>query len=1190
MSVKVLTALLISGAMTASVFAFPTGVTTIQPGAEVELAASTKTSFEESDASPNRYGSFVYALGDGTLKVKVPDGADKAIMWSVLFATNGVLTLDLTDVVAKGVPYYQYGGIVTKYNGNEGALRVKGLDNLLCGDPTYEGERFEMGNVSFVDANDQAVAGGVTFTNNFVLMSLPDCTWSLAKGGLKIVSLPSGGLLDSLITDDRLDVSAFNLRLIGQSGMVNPSATIRVGAKKGVNTYYTDYAGIDKFKTTVDNDITTAAQGFFWSLNGHGVVEQTVENDILLNASSATLTTSLRATTFEGAVSGSGSVTISSPCSAAGCHVWFKRPVTVPVTVQPSISGNNVFDVTFFDAFSNKLTLSRTNTVVSFASASGTVTSEIGSVAGVATALPAGRESAYPAVFARDGAYVKVGNETGWCRLLAGGGGKIEFKGLVYMSTPGNGVLVKDGEIVSAAGCIVEASAEGGDLSGLPNEVRIGLTGKGHLGAINLDPVLWLDASDAASVSNLWLDATVTVPSDVANTFPTVTVDGKDYHPVERWNDRRPSRTAHYVYNTRHKQADKDESGNPYYKFWPDVYPYVVPNGVDGKPYVSMATSTRRFNADKSLKARFVVMLFGSQAGGGHAILANEKLSRGGDVTKAGSNVMKASDCVMTNEAFKTDHVWLDGEAIDPTTTGFDGGWQIVSVKFDTETAIAGLGFYTAQSKDGGGQNYAEILFFDKELDDVQRRQAETYLALKWGLKDKYKGEFAARNAECYGSGELVVDNGLAKLGGIFSGKVTVADGAALEIPAVTALPTEDDVAKVQGRLAWFDPDQEGALKYSTTTEYTLCPRFMYDRALGGKDTSLWAMSSGGNGRAPSVETRAAGLGPARKWLQYANVNPTKTVLYNGNAMRMGHPESDQGEALPGVRTVMMVQDSCQGGGCPFMDSGISGDKIKRFINANSATDRKDQFSKDWTKPIWPATAANTYFSAAAGGETYLNGVAVDGAANGFTGGPEVLTAVAGKAFGFGALGGYAYKDYQYAYGDTDPHTDVGEIQGEVLLFDRVLSQADRQMVEAYLMSKWMGYLPAGTSYGSFAGLTLSGEGYVKVPSFAALPALEDFTGTLAFAEPFEATVEIGADGTFDPIALPQVDLTGTTPKLTVAFPEGRPARGWYTVVTAAGGLDGAEWTFDLPDYVRTEVTATAIRVKVIGGFSVIVR
>lgn len=1191
MNVKVLMALLFSGAMTASVFAFPSAVTQIGAGKTVELAASTALTSKVTDSGANKYGSFVNAPAGGTLKVTVPSGANKAVMWSALFVTNGVLVLDLTDVAAAGIPYYQHGGIITSYDGDEGALVVKGVNKLVCGDPQNNYERFQMRQVSFQNAAGEPIEGSVEFVNNFALLDVPTCAWSFDPSAVRLFALGAPHALDDRAVGGELAID-YNMHLI-QNDLFDPSLTLKVAAGKALTTYFTHYGTPISYEP---NTTTTASTSFFWSLNGYGDDEQVVSNDIVL-AESASLKAGLRVVTFEGSVSGAAGslIDITSSGDQNYCRTWFKGPVSVTTfRRQPTKSKAGAqFDVSFFDTFAGDLTITATNLVVSFSSQA-----DVGALTGAAD-LPDDESSAYPVVLAKEGSSVSIAGSTGnWWLTVERPGTIVTYGGVPYRFDGVIRVLFHDGKPVAVpAELKIDVSAAGTlDLTDAPAGIPVRIAAEARaVYTLGIDPMLWLDAAAVGSVSNLYVDSAVVGHEDkVVPAVPYVTPDGRslywDTEPVdghypltERWNDRRPERTENYAYQNRHRTNDK--------KLYAFVYPYRVLGGLNGMDYVSCATtneansSTRRMVFPSSIYPRCVVMVFGSQNGGGNAILGHSKLGRGGAPDETWKNRSYA-DPIYTNETINAD-VWLDGEKVaDPTKTGFNGGWQVVTIDFKAQTGISGLGFREASKaqNEAGGQNYAEVLFFEKSLTDDQRVKVENYLARKWGLASSYKGvPPAAYAVNAYGDGEVVLDGVTVQASGAFSGKVTLANGATFEIPALNAIPTETEIAAIGGRVAWFDPDKADTLAFSTTQLYADCVVKMYDRALGVTTLDTEFVLASDKGRSPSVERRTAGFGRERTWLQYANVNPVESGANHGNALRMNTGATAYNSTITCAsnQTVFLVQDSCQGGGCPILDSAINGSKIKRLS-------RKNSFDKDWTAPIWNSSAVSDYFAESVGGATYLNGAKVDGAIQGFTGAPEILTAVAGTSWGLSATGGYSYKDEPT---EDDPHSDVGEIQGELLLYDHKVSEAERTLVESYLFYKWLGFLPAGSVYGDVSGVTVSGDGSVKVPSSAFLPKFEDFAGTVGFTEAADFAVTVGAAGTVAPVLdLPKVDLTGTTPKLTVAFPEGRPARGWYTVVTAAGGLDGAEWTFDLPDYVRTEVTATAIRVKVIGGFSVIVR
>ena len=1179
-------------AFTAGVaLAFPSAVTFVEEGEMVTLAASTAESSKVMDSGSNKFGSFVYAKGNGTLKVTVPEGAKKAIMWSALFVTNGVLTLDLTDVAEAGIPYYQRGGIITKYEGHEGTLRVKGLPNLVCGDKGGgEYERFEATSVSFVDENDAAYANGgsMTFTNRFVLLAQPNCPWSIAKGEVGTVCVGSTRVLDSLIKDNVLSLDDFTLRLIGQTSGIDPSATIKVGANRALETHYADYP--TKFSTT-PNTSTTTSEGFFWGLSGHGTTLQTIANPIDL-ASSAKLNVPLRAVSFEGAVTGAGNVLITTPGKDAGSKTWFKRSVKAKrLTLQPSNTAEtNPFDLRFFDSYTGELALAMTNCVAAFAPSVGSVTSEI-KVIGYATTLTGGFAARYPVVLAQSGATVKISaDSTGCFRFRTEGDGKIEYKGLHYTATGYPGVLVENGKLGPLPASVRFSVPEGKEASGaamLTGPVKV--DGKLTMSfAPWKEPQLWLDAAAAGTVSNLYLDAAV-VDYDKQQEYgydgtvpyaPVVTdSDGTKRNLTEWWSDRRGT-VSNHAYFDRHRTNDK--------KFYQNVYPVVVQNGLNGLPVVSMndrgyGGATRRIKFYGSVNAKFAFIVFGSSAGGGNAILVNPALGRGADEAHYG--YPKYTDPMTTNTAFKTQGFWADGERVDPTVKGFSGDWQILSIDLSAVTAggllIDGLGYCSDAVKASGRMEYAEVMLFDEVPSEAARVETELYLARKWGLLGTYKGATASSGAalNAYGSGEIVLDGLAMRAGGVYSGTVTVGRGSVLEMPTLTAIPTETEIGQVDGLLSWFDPDQEGAIKYHTTANFTKCLEYFYDR-VQGKATGVPVIYSG-TARAPSVETRQAAFGPARKWVQYGNVNPTETEEYKSNAIRIRKVGSGSDSNIPGVQMAFMVMDSSQGGGCPILDNGMGGDKIKRFTTS-------DVFSKNWAAPIWNPTAATTYFD---NGATYLNGNAVNGRNEGFTGGPELLTAVAEKAFAVGGFAGWEYKDFHYKQaGDTDAHTDIGEIEGEIILYGKALSDADRQKVEAYLMYKWLGYVPNGSAYGDVSALKVSGVGTVKAASVATLPTFDGFTGTVEVGETAYAA-SVAKDG----MVTSAFDFGGGTAKLPAQCAlavtvNGVPPPGWYTVARAAGGLDQTEWTITTNGKYKTEVTPTEIRVKIPSGLLIVVQ
>ena len=1209
---------LLAGALAAAVaWGYPSAVTYVTDDQTVEFAASTADSSKVTDTgTANKYGSYVYAklsdTGSGTLKVTVPSGAKTAIMWSALFVTNGVLTLDLTDVAKAGIPYSQRGGIITRYpdaTGKicEGKLVVKGTNTLVCGDPKNSYERFEIGEngIAFQDADGQTLADGkIVFTANFCFLNAPEGKWEFDDGNVKTASLGKSRGFDGLITEENgkkvLDFP-YSLTLMGLD-MVDPEATIRLAANKTLNAYYSHFGT----KISEETNTTQAgSEGFFWSLNGEGNKEQVIANDIEMPFESSVLQAGLRVVTFEGKISGKGRVYISTARNNDYCRTWFEDTVNVgklTFNAGASVHATKPFDLRFFgETTIPTFDFSTTNVVSTFEASA-----DLAAVTGFDGELPAAAEWKYPAICAKGkGTVVKVGSVEGFLRFLTEDGGKIEFKGFTFQSSDSNGALLCDGEYVRTPHDFKVVVSEGHevDVSAM-RAVPMEVNGKAKIGFLPwAEPTLWLDASAAGTVSNLWLDAAVDGTGDPSKkTYKDApgyidddhlpfrpTVEGADqntYYYVERWNDWREGQSKWYAYNNRHRGSDRG--------WWPEVYPIAVPNGLNGRTYVAMdaltgQTRSRRFELSKRSNAyiapQFAILVYCSQAGGGNAILANSGLGRGGPADKIPTDAQEALAWpVTTNEYFKAGKVWLDGTEVDATEAKLSGGWQIISIQLDGKFSIAGLGFMKNSSKDGGGMSYAEVMFFDSVPTEAQRVDAEFHLACKWGLEGSYKGHAAADPITAYGTGEIELDGVAACAGGAYAGKVTLKNGACLDLSEIKLVPKASDIEAIEGRAAWFDPDDEESVQYSTTKNYEQCVRALFDRTSEGE-----YVLSASDSRAPSVEARTAGYGVTRKWLQFANVNPTRTGANYGRALRMNaysqkpHTYAQDVTSITNTKTVFLVMDSSQGGGCPFLDKSISGQHLIRFTKTTTA------FSKDWTIPIWPSGAVSSFFGSAAGGETYLNGQPVDGATEGFTGGPEVLTAIAGNADGFAlaAFGGYSYKNEPTV---EKPYSDVGEIEGEALVFTKKVGTEERQKIEAYLMHKWMGMLPVGSPYASVEKLTVSGEGAVRVKTAAALPAFDDFTGHVTVSEQGAFTAAIAAGGVVTPAF--DVNATMALPAqctLSVSV-EGKSPRVWYTVARAAGGLDKTTWALTAPENYRMKVTATEIKVRALGGLIIIAR
>ena len=470
-----------------------------------------------------------------------------------------------------------------------------------------------------------------------------------------------------------------------------------------------------------------------------------------------------------------------------------------------------------------------------------------------------------------------------------------------------------------------------------------------------------------------------------------------------------------------------------------------------------------------------IVMVFGSQLGGGIAMLGSGQFSRSGRTL---------SDTVCTNAPANTT-IWLDGEQIDPTTSYFNGGWQIVTVAGDAANTVGTIGQDKVYN-DAGGQNYGEILFFTNTVTDLQLRQVERYLANKWGVATYKGGTSNALRAEGR-SGSIVVEVGAKiELRGTFAGDLTV-NG---DVSIAEALPWSSDDVSATGPVDWYDADDVASLELAEkkVSGAVIADNLVMRQYPRGKtrDTLTSGCYLLGTGeRVPFAVKGARGIGPERTWIDYNHPEGYTVSGADGNVLRfVPYDKSNTGDSVTQTfRTVLVAMDSSKGGGTVLATEvgGTSGD-LRRRADGNPT----------FSDAIWSASCSENVKN----GVTRLNGAVVD-QTKGFTGAPEVLSLTA-----TGDVSARCVDTYISTESDSANNVlkSKGIIHGEMLMYDSELDADVLANLEAYLMGKWTGVLPDGWS--DLRGATVTGgTGTVTAP-FAKLPAFGDaFTGTITIPD-----------------------------------------------------------------------------------------
>ena len=444
-------------------------------------------------------------------------------------------------------------------------------------------------------------------------------------------------------------------------------------------------------------------------------------------------------------------------------------------------------------------------------------------------------------------------------------------------------------------------------------------------------------------------------------------------------------------------------------------------------------------------------------------------------------------------------------------------------------------------------------------------------MATKWGLAENvYVGE--GGSVTFAGAGDVTLDSGVSAIAsGNFTGTVTLSGGA---LTMLGTLPLEEADVPSAGRVAWYDPNLPGALKMSTVAARPLGVRAVVERGNGGvaSGTSyLLGTYTSSHDRRPWLSVGARG-GSATNWIDFSNIYSGDD---KGNTLRRrtGSPSNSEDSSTANVsvnvRTAFVALDSSNGGGMPLLDAVGADGKIKARVPTRSRT-----------TPIWTNTTAAAVIS----GTTRLDGKVVNGTTTGYSGGAEVLSLETTENV---ALNYFGY------YGGDQAATPNAEILGEILLYDTVLDDATRTDIEAYLMRKWTGRLPAG--YADFRDATVTGSGTVRVPNTANLPSFANFDGTGVVAQAAYAfTLDASATPAVpDALTVPcALELPAAcTATVTCAT---KPSAGTYTLISAASFARSTDWTVNATGTTGSatfliRATETAVLLEVINPSTVII-
>ena len=396
--------------------------------------------------------------------------------------------------------------------------------------------------------------------------------------------------------------------------------------------------------------------------------------------------------------------------------------------------------------------------------------------------------------------------------------------------------------------------------------------------------------------------------------------------------------------------------------------------------------------------------------------------------------------------------VFVDGARVDATAEGYRTyGWQVVALQLSSANirTIGAMGgdWYS------GGMQIAELLMYDRILSDREIKDAQALLAKKWFGTDipGYEAADSARKTadlqqvtvEAASTidvkrgtariGKLAVNAPLVKTGAGTLDVQSISDLSAIEVREgqVRTVAVPDPTAKLQ--LA-----EDPSLHVDAAATNTMC----LWRKNGSDYVTRWCDLNGRN----MLTTRS---------VSPSSVTEAPTLSYDDTALVNGHPvvKCAVGQALAfsrsidNARSAFVILGSQDGGGNVFgsYKQALDGDNCKRndfrrggSLNGRTASD-----------PILYNTDANYPLLTAYGGSVLTNGVAVNPLSAGLSGGYQLIEYHA-------AVGMHMSAICTAGFGWLNDVTGCGRY-GEIVVYERELSDREKTATRNYLLNKWFG-------------------------------------------------------------------------------------------------------------------------------------
>lgn len=432
---------------------------------------------------------------------------------------------------------------------------------------------------------------------------------------------------------------------------------------------------------------------------------------------------------------------------------------------------------------------------------------------------------------------------------------------------------------------------------------------------------------------------------------------------------------------------------------------------------------------------------------------------------------------------------YLNGVAINPTVTGYNGVFQLVEA-YPTGPVRASAFAADRNTVNGNGcQRICEVILYNRELTEQEQINTAEYLMRKWfGRGTPRAGRLPGLTAVAAdGAGTLGVDQptdyaavdryvgsgDVVKTGegtlvlkslDIAGKRLDVREGAVL----LKAGGTADRIPG--GAFLHVDASQAETVEYAVVGEE--------------KRVSRWNDCKGG-----PVFSRMRSTDRVYPVLEEGALNGLPVIdfrgLVTGNPLTPAQCFHEFSVSCSNVYDAFLVVGS-QAGGNTLLGTKTAGLRhFPRTVNS------------DFTRPILATDAALPLRM----GETRLNGAIVSATSAGLSGGYDLVS--------FSAYGGGVFAE---AFANDRYNATGGQKLGEVLIYDRPLGRDERMDIEAYLLKKWFDVAMPGyedTVVGQLsvaAGASVAIEGTLALDGLAGAGQVE---GDVLLKDGAVVTVEV---------------------------------------------------------------------------------